>query len=110
MARSSGTIGKTAESKARIAAATEANALFAGLSEEQRSDVIDAMFEVATTSGPAEVFNLSPCVHKVVGYPLPVPDWQSYDPYLSLELVQEAMDCPRSRHPSHLLVRHLQKV
>ena len=48
-------VPKTAESKARIAAATEANALFAGLSEEQRSDVIDAMFEVATTSGQSVI-------------------------------------------------------
>ena len=48
-------VPKTAESKARIAAATEANALFAGLSAEQRDDVIDAMFEVATTSGQSVI-------------------------------------------------------
>ncbi len=50
--------------------------------------------EVATTAGPAEVFNLASCVNKVVGYPLAVADWQNYDHYLCLELVHETSQTP----------------
>ena len=50
--------------------------------------------EVATTAGPAEVFNLATCVNKVVGYPLAVADWENYDHYLCLELVHETGQTP----------------
>ena len=50
--------------------------------------------EVATTSGPAEVFSLAPCVDRVVSYPLAVDDWKAYDHYLCLEIVQQTEQAP----------------
>lgn len=44
-------IEKSPEVKTRIQEATATNALFAGLTEEQKSDVVDAMFEVPCTPG-----------------------------------------------------------
>lgn len=44
-------IEKSPEVKARIQEATATNALFAGLTDEQKNDVVDAMFEVPCTPG-----------------------------------------------------------
>ena len=44
-------IPKSDAVRSRIAAATEKNALFAGLGPEQHTAVIDAMFEVTCTAG-----------------------------------------------------------
>ncbi len=50
--------------------------------------------DVAATTGPAEVFGLSPRVARVVSYPLTLEDWQAYDHYLSMESVQETGQAP----------------
>ena len=44
-------IPKSDAVRSRIAAATEKNALFAGLGSEQHAAVIDAMFEIQCTAG-----------------------------------------------------------
>jgi len=54
-----------------------------------RHQHVGLRIEVATTAGPAEVFNLATCVNKVVDYPLAVTDWKNYGHYLCLELVHE---------------------
>ena len=59
-----------------------------------RQQHVGLRIEVATTAGPAEVFNLATCVNKVVGYPLAVTDWKNYDHYLCLELVHQTSQKP----------------
>ncbi len=50
--------------------------------------------EVAATRGPAEVFDLSPRVARIVSYPLAVEDWQTYDHYLCMESVHQTGQAP----------------
>ena len=59
-----------------------------------RHQHVGLRIEVATTAGPAEVFNLAACVNKVVEYPLAVADWENYDHYLCLELIHETGQTP----------------
>ncbi|MHC4769261.1 MAG: glycosyltransferase family 9 protein [Planctomycetota bacterium] len=50
--------------------------------------------EVATTPGPAEVFDLSKMISNIAPYPMPVADWVRYDHYLTLEAVHETRQSP----------------
>ncbi|MHC4414928.1 MAG: glycosyltransferase family 9 protein [Planctomycetota bacterium] len=55
--------------------------------------------DVATTPGPAEVFDLSPHVRRIVPYPTPLGQWQGYDHYLSMEVVHESAQSPARPAP-----------
>jgi ADP-heptose:LPS heptosyltransferase len=50
--------------------------------------------EVATTPGPAEVFDLSRTVEHIAAYPMPLSEWCRYDHYLTLEAVHETGQSP----------------
>ena len=50
--------------------------------------------EVATTPGPAEVFDLSPIIDHIALYPVGHEDWVRYDHYLTLEAVYETAQSP----------------
>ncbi|MHC4220719.1 MAG: glycosyltransferase family 9 protein [Planctomycetota bacterium] len=50
--------------------------------------------EVATTHGPAEVFDLSRTVSHITPYPMSLTDWSGYDHYLTLEAVHETRQSP----------------
>lgn len=54
----------------------------------------DLAIDVATTSGPAEVFGLSPQVDRVRSYPVAIDDWSRYDHYLTMEAVHETQQAP----------------
>ncbi|MHC5024518.1 MAG: glycosyltransferase family 9 protein, partial [Planctomycetota bacterium] len=50
--------------------------------------------DIATTPGPAEVFNLCPHVDALRPHPLNVQDWRGYDAFASLEAVRQTGQAP----------------
>ncbi len=50
--------------------------------------------DVATTTGPAELFDLCPHVKQVISYPTTLSTWQGYEHFLTMEVVQRTAQRP----------------
>lgn len=55
--------------------------------------------DIATTPGPAEVFELFPMLRTVTRYPIELKDWSRYDHYLSMEAVHTTHQAPGKSLP-----------
>ncbi len=54
----------------------------------------EVTIDVAATPGPGEIWSLCPLIESVLPYPLTDKAWQTYDGYLTMEVVQETGQAP----------------